>query len=158
MGQTPKYGLRWPEENDPAEAWTAVGNLAADVETMYSGAAAVPVPASGWAWYGGSYGEGIAIRSGRVVTIDGLLKRTGASLTLSASPATAVPILTVPWTPDPSRAFTGDVFILGAQSVRWYLPGGQTSLNIMHPGGAATYTFPPNTGLVAVSIRYVTAA
>jgi hypothetical protein len=31
-------------------------------------------------------------------------------------------------------------------------------LNIMHPGGAGTYTFPPNTGFVAVSIRYVTAA
>jgi hypothetical protein len=158
MGQTPKFGLRFPEPTDPAEAWTAVGNLAADVDRMYSGAAAVPAPAAGWAWYGGSYGEGIGIRAGRVVTIDGLLKRTGSSLTLSASPATPVPILTVPWAPDPGRSFTGEVYILNAQSVRWYLPGGQTTLNVMHPGGAGTYTFAANAGLIAVSIRYVTAA
>jgi hypothetical protein len=157
MGQTPRYGLRYPEQTDPAEAWTAVGNLAADVETMYQGAVAVPAVSAGWSWYGTPYGDGIAVRAGRVVTIDGLLKRTGAPLTLSSSPATPVPILTVPWAPDPGRSFTGDVFILNAQSVRWLLSGGQSVLSIMHPGGAGTYTFPTNTGFVAVSIRYVTA-
>jgi hypothetical protein len=158
MGQTPKYGLRWPEQGDPAEAWTAVGNLAADVETMYQGAVAVPAVSAGWAWYGTPYGDGIAVRAGRVVTIDGLLKRTGANLTLSASPATPVPVLTVPWAPDPSRSFTGEVYITNGQSVRWYLPGGQSVLNILHPGGAGTYTFATNTGVVAMSVRYVTAA
>jgi hypothetical protein len=154
MGQTTRYGLRYPERSDPAEAWTAVGNLAEDVERMYSGSAAVPVVASGWAWYGGVYGDGITIRTGRVVTIDGLLKRTGTSITLSATPT---PLLTVTHAPDPSRTFTGMLFAMDGRVVRWYLPGGQTSLQVMHPGGAGTYTFAPNSNL-SVAVRYVTAA
>jgi hypothetical protein len=153
MGQTPKYGLRFPEREDPAEAWTAVGNLAADVETMYQGVGSVATPADGWAWYGaGGYGDGVTIRAGRVVTIDGLLKRTGPPLTLSASPATPVPLLTVTHVPD--RAFTGMLFNFDGRIVRWIISANQGVVQVMHPGGTGAYTFATNAAL-AVAIRYV---
>jgi hypothetical protein len=157
MGQTPKYGLRFPEREDPAEAWTAVGNLAGDVERMYSGTAAVPVCSSGWAWFGAAYGDGIAIRSGRVVTVDGLLKRTGPPLTLSATPEVLVPAFTVPWAPDPSRSFTGPVMLPNAQFIRWYLTGSTSTVSVLHPGGTPTYSIGTG-GYVSIAIRYVTAA
>jgi hypothetical protein len=49
------------------------------------------------------------------------------------------------------------LFAMDGRVVRWYLPGGQTSLQVMHPGGAGTYTFAPNSNL-SVAVRYVTAA
>jgi hypothetical protein len=153
MGQTPKYGLRFPERSDPAEAWTTVGNLAADVETMYQGAAAVPVAASGWAWWGADgYGQGIAIRAGRVVTVDGLLRRTGGPVTLTNVPLDAV---TVPWAADPSRTFTGESFLLTGAAARWYFKGGTTSLQLL-AAGASGATIATN-GAVAFTIRYILA-
>jgi hypothetical protein len=156
MGQTPKYGLRWPEQGDPAEAWTAVGNLAGDVEGAMDGSASVPTPASGWSWGVSGYGDGIELRRGRVVTVDGILKRTGTTLTLSTPPTyTVYPILTLTNAADPARGFTGLLYLpLKGQSCRWAIAGGSTSLGILHPGGSATFTFATNDQL-NVSVRYL---
>jgi hypothetical protein len=157
MGQTPKYGLRWPESTDPAEAWTAVGNLAADVERVVDGSANVPTPATGWAWDStDGYGDGIELRRGRVVTIDGLLKRTGPPLTLSTPPTyTIVPLLTVANAPDPSRKFTGTAMLPAkGLACRWYIAGGSRSLGIVHPGGSATFTWQTGDALY-VAVRFL---
>ena len=37
MGATPKYGLRFPELDDPADVPTDMGELAADVEAALGG-------------------------------------------------------------------------------------------------------------------------
>jgi hypothetical protein len=156
MGQTPKYGLRFPERGDPAEAWTAVGHLAGDVEAALSGVATVPTPASGWAFGVAGYGNAVELRRGRVVTVDGMLRRTGSSLTLNVD-YTVVPVLTLANQADPSRGFTGMVYMpLKGQMCRWYLAAGSASLGILHPGGTGTYTFATG-DQVNINIRYLLA-
>jgi hypothetical protein len=135
MGQTTRYGLRYPERGDPAEAWTAVGNLAEDVERIMEGTQVTITAASGWADYGVDWPIFARSVPGRQLRLAGLLKRTGGSLTTTTTYQT---IATLGVTP------TWAVLGLGMTSaglVRWQISRDGT-VGIMTAPGSAAVTIP----------------
>jgi hypothetical protein len=137
MGQTPKYGLRWPEQGDPAEAWTAVGNLAEDVERILDGTPVTITAASGWADYGSDWPIYARSVAGRQLRLSGLLRRTGVSLTTTTTYQT---IATVAITP------TWAVVGLGMAStglIRWQIARDGT-VGIMTAPGQPAVTIATN--------------
>lgn len=157
-GTSVPSGLRFPEDGDPPDGPLAFQNLTADIERVIKGSASVPVCESGWAWSGQTYGNGIEMRMGRVVTVDGLLKRTGTALTLPASPATTIPVMTIANVPDATRSFTGALYITGTGVFcRWYIAGGSNLLQILHPGPTTTAVTIATNSNIAMSCRWVMA-
>jgi hypothetical protein len=138
MGQTTRYGLRFPEPSDPAEAWTALKNLADDVERIMEGTQVTITPAAGWADYGLDWPIYARSVAGRQLRLSGLLKRTGAPLTTNST--TYQPIATVGVTP------TWAVVGLGMAStglIRWQI-GRDGTVGIMSAPGQAAVTITTN--------------
>jgi hypothetical protein len=137
MGQTARYGLRYPERSDPAEAWTAVGNLADDVERIMEGTQVTLTPAAGWADYGGEWPIFARSVPGRQLRLSGLLRRTGGALTTTTTYQT---IATVGVTP--TWAVVG-IGMTTSGLVRWQISRDGT-VGIMTAPGMAAVTIATN--------------
>jgi hypothetical protein len=141
MGQTPRYGLRFPETTDPAEAWTAVGNLAADVELILEGTAVTITAAQGWADLGQDWPIYARSVAGRQLRLSGLLKRTGAPVTTNSTGYHQIATVGI----TPTWAVTG-ITMASTGLVRWQI-GRDGSVGIMTAPGQPAVTIATNSFL-----------
>jgi hypothetical protein len=160
MGTTPAYALRFPETGDPPNGPADLATLAGDVDAALAvardqalaGVVGVPVPHTGWAWLETHGGTGTAVRHGDVVTVAGLLRRTGAPAVLNTG---YFPAITLPWQGHRVIGQSG-IQWSSAGPVRWFITEGQPDLGIMS-GTAGTMTIPTG-GQLSVCVTYLTGA
>jgi hypothetical protein len=113
---------------------------------------ATPQPYGGWTFYG-PYGTGLAQRTGRFVSVKGLVQRTAASFTPQG--ASTYEYLTVPWPADTNQ--TGLIWSTMAAPIRWYMPAGSTTVYFLRAWDSQTVgAVTQNVSLVSCQFTYST--